>query len=106
MKPGCSPCRCNPSGDSVSLFKNPFRKKPAADPAARAQLRAWACAVLGQSEGLELTISEVECPDPACPGMETFMLVMRAGEATQAVKIKKPLAEVNEADLREALKYL
>lgn len=74
--------------------------------AARANIRRWAEAVLGHPERLVLTISEVECPDPACPGFETFILVMREGEATQAVKVKKPLAEVSEADVREALKFL
>lgn len=90
----------------MSVFKNPFRKKPdsAAD-SARADIRRWAEHALGQPEGLALTISEVECPDPACPGFETFILVMREGEATQAVKVKKPLAEVCEADVREALKF-
>lgn len=91
----------------MSLFKNPFRKKPdAAQDSARADIRRWAEQALGQPEGLALTISEVECPDPACPGFETFMLVMREGEATQAVKVKKPLVEVAEGDVQEALKYL
>lgn len=91
----------------MALFNNPFRKKPSGTQSvAREHLRAWAQNALGNPEGLALTISEVECPDPACPGMETFILVMRAGEATQAVKVKKPLAEVSEADVREALKYL
>jgi hypothetical protein len=91
----------------MALFNNPFRKKPSGTQgAARERLRAWAQNALGNPEGLALTISEVECPDPACPGMETFILVMRAGEATQAVKVKKPLAEVSEADVQEALKYL
>lgn len=91
----------------MSLFKNPFRKKPdAAADAAREHIRGWAEATLGNPEGLSLTISEVECPDPACPGFETFILVMREGEATQAVKVKKPIAEVQEADVSEALKFL
>ena len=88
-------------------FSNPFRKKPSpAEDAKREAIRAWASTVLGAPEGLALTISEVECPDPACPGFETFILVMRAGEATQAVKVRKPLGEVSEADVLEALKYL
>jgi hypothetical protein len=90
----------------LTRFKNPFGKKPPADSEARARVRAYARAALGAPDGLELTISEVECPDPACPGMETFILVMRTGEATQAAKVKKPLAEVDEADVRAALKYL
>ncbi len=91
----------------MALFNNPFRKKP--DPATaalRERIRAWAGAALGQPAGLDMTVSEVECPDPACPGFETFLLVMRPGEATQAVKVKKALDQVEEADVREALRYL
>jgi hypothetical protein len=79
------------------------RQKP--DPEDRERVRRWAEAVLGP-EGVSLTLSEVECADPACPGMETIILVMRAGEATQAVKIRKPMAQIVETDLAEALRYL
>ncbi|MCA0399312.1 MAG: hypothetical protein LCH38_00690 [Proteobacteria bacterium] len=87
-------------------FVNPFRKKPPRDEAALARIRGWAHAALGDPEGLDLTISEVECADPACPGLETFILVMRAGEATQAMKVRKPIAEIAEADIAEAMRYL
>lgn len=91
----------------MGLLKNPFRKKPSAgEDARREDIRLWAAQALGNPDGLALTISEVECPDPACPGFETFILVMRQGEATQAVKVKKPLAEVSAADVREALRFV
>lgn len=90
----------------MALFANPFRRKPPRDAAALARIRAWASAALGGPAGLDLTISEVECADPACPGLETFILVLREGEATQAVKVKKPIAEITEADIAEAMRYL
>lgn len=61
---------------------------------------------LGDSPSFTLTISEIDCGDPACPGLETIILVMRDGEATQAVKIRKPIDEIIETDVREAMQYL
>ncbi|KAF0229449.1 MAG: hypothetical protein FD175_1787 [Beijerinckiaceae bacterium] len=90
----------------MSLFPNPFRRKLPRDEAALARLRAWVSAALGDPAGLDLTISEVDCADPACPGLETFILVLRSGEATQAVKVKKPIAEITEADVVEAVRFL
>ena len=92
----------------MALFRNPFRiwrRKPR-DEAALGDLRRWAIAALGNPRGLELTISEIDCPDPACPGLETFFLVMREGEATIATKIRKPIAEITEADVVAAMKSL
>lgn len=90
----------------VAPFTNPFRKKPPRDDAALQRIREWSRAALDDPAGLDLTISEVDCPDPACPGLETFILVMRAGEATQVVKIRKPIVEIMEADITEAMRYL
>jgi hypothetical protein len=90
----------------MPLFGSLFGKRLPRDEAALANIRQWVASALGNPEGLDLTISEIECPDPACPGLETFILVMRAGEATQAAKVKKPIAEITEADVVEAVRYL
>jgi hypothetical protein len=90
----------------MTLFGNPFAKMAPRDEARLAQIRAWTSRALGDPEGLELTVSEIDCPDPACPGIETFILVMRTGEATQAAKVRKPMAEIAEADIAEAMRYL
>ncbi|MCZ8258883.1 MAG: hypothetical protein O9333_01975 [Beijerinckiaceae bacterium] len=88
----------------MALFGGPFRKKPPRDADALERVRGWCLASLGPAA--DLTISEVECADPACPGLETFILVMRPGEAIQAAKVRKPLVEIDESDIRDALRYL
>lgn len=88
----------------MALFSGPFRKKPPRDTTALARVRGWCLECLGSAA--DLTISEVECADPACPGLETFILVLRPGEATQAAKIRKPLVEIMREDVEEALRYL
>ena len=90
----------------MTIFGGFFSKKQPRDDAALAQLRDWVLTALGNPAGMELTISEIECPDPACPGLETFILVMREGEATQAVKIRKPIIEIAENDVVEAVRFL
>jgi hypothetical protein len=84
---------------------NIFGRKQKDDPA-RKRVRGWALGILGDDPAPALTISEIDCGDPACPGLETIILVMREGEATQAVKIRKPLNDITEADLGEAMRYL
>lgn len=90
----------------MALFSSLFGKKPPRDAVALMHIRGWTRTALGDPAGLEMTISEIECGDPACPGLETFILVMRTGEATQAVKIKKPISEIMEADVVEAVRFL
>lgn len=50
-----------------------------------------------------VTVSEIVCADPACPGTETVILVMRAGAKTQAYKIARPIAEATLMDVAQAL---
>ncbi len=48
-------------------------------------------------------VNEIACNDPACPGTETVILVMEPGRKTRALKVAKPLDEVTEQDIRDAL---
>jgi hypothetical protein len=86
-------------------FKNPFRKKPPRDDAALMRVRAWIIAELGEPAPT-LTISEIECGDIACPGLETIILIMREGEATQAIRIRKPIVDIVQEDASAALSNL
>lgn len=48
-------------------------------------------------------VNEIACTDPACPGIETVVLVMEPGVKTRACKIPKPLDQVTEQDIVDAL---
>lgn len=74
------------------------------DRSARLQVEAWARAAGRYPPATVLKVSELLCSDPACPGLETVILIMVPGERTRACKIGKPLAEVGEADVAEALR--
>lgn len=89
----------------MTSIRNIFDRKTK-DHSARQRVRNWAIAVLGDEPPTTLTISEIDCGDPSCPGLETIILIMREGEATQAIKIRKPLDTISEQDVCEALRYL
>jgi hypothetical protein len=66
------------------------------------QLAALVRDTLGFSEEVLLTISEIDCGDPACGGAETVVLVMKPGEKTTAFKLRMPMAVVGAADIAAA----
>ena len=59
--------------------------------------------ILDLPEDVSVTVSEILCPDPACPDLETVILVMRPGRKAAAFKVLRPLAQVTEQDLQAAL---
>lgn len=65
----------------------------------RRQVEAWVREAAALREADLVKVNEILCPDPACPGFETVILVMRAGERTRAVKVAKPIADVGHADV-------
>ena len=52
---------------------------------------------------VSVSVSERVCGDPGCGGTRTIVLMMHPGRATEAVKIDKPLEQVTQSDLADAL---
>lgn len=73
------------------------------DDADRRRIEAWAREAAALSEADVVKVNEVLCPDPACPGFETVILLMRTGQRTRAVKVAKPIAEVSQTDVAGAV---
>ncbi|GJD63132.1 hypothetical protein [Methylobacterium frigidaeris] len=80
-----------------------FRKRPAAETGARARVADIARRLGGFSPEVALTVNEIVCADPACPGTETVILVMPPGARSRACKVGKPLEAVTEEDVAAAL---
>jgi hypothetical protein len=80
-----------------------FRRRPSPDAAARARVAGIARRLGGFGPEVTLTVNEIVCADPACPGTETVILVMQPGARSRACKVGKPLEEVTEADVAAAL---
>jgi hypothetical protein len=75
------------------------REDPARADASR-RVAALVRETLALSEDDAVTVSEIACGDPACGGAETVVLIMRAGQKTEAVKLMMPMATVTDADVR------
>ncbi|MFJ5369110.1 hypothetical protein ACIPIA_07805 [Bosea sp. CER48] len=63
------------------------------------QVRAW----LRLPGTAAIAVNEILCADPACPGTETVILVMKPGEKTHAYKLQMAMAEITPEALSEAL---
>ena len=60
--------------------------------------------LLGLPETAAIAVNEIICADPACPGTETVILVMKPGEKTRAYKLQMALGEVTAEALGEVLR--
>ena len=67
------------------------------------RVKALARTLLGLPDEAAVTVSEIACLDPSCPGTETVVLVMVPGRRTVAAKVPAEAAAVSEQDLRSAL---
>jgi hypothetical protein len=76
---------------------------PPADAEAVQRVKDWARTALRADDDTVVTVNEIVCADPACPGLETVILVMAPGVKTRACKIAKGLSEIAEADIVAAL---
>ena len=79
-----------------------WRGRPKADSEAAARVKAWTRAALDLPEDTAFAVNEIACTDPACPGIETVILVMEPGRKTRALKVASALDTVTEADVRAA----
>lgn len=66
-------------------------------------LKDWARQELGLADDTTVMVSELACTEPGCPPSETVVSVFPDGQASFLVKVAKPMAEVQRADLAAAL---
>ncbi|MGL5139357.1 MAG: hypothetical protein ACRC7G_16480 [Beijerinckiaceae bacterium] len=70
------------------------------------RVKALVVAALGHNPDVGVSVNEIVCNDPGCPGQETVILVMVPKKKTAATKISKAIVDVTEDDVRDALKRL
>lgn len=78
-------------------------KREAAGADAAAQVKRQVRDLLGLPESAVIAVNEILCADPACPGTETVILVMKPGEKTRAFKVQMGLSELTPEALVQAL---
>jgi hypothetical protein len=67
------------------------------------RVKVWAHEALENPDSTTIAVNEIACTDPACPGVETVLLIMEPGAKTRACKIAKALDTVSEQDVRAAV---
>ncbi len=78
-------------------------KREAAGADASARIKQQVRELLGLPESAVIAVNEILCADPACPGTETVILVMKPGEKTRAFKVQMGLAELTPEALAAVL---
>ena len=73
----------------LGLFRRPREEERRQADALKPLIRG----ILDLGEDVALSVSEIQCGDARCPGLETVILVMQPGERTAAYKVAAPLAE-------------
>ena len=81
-------------------------ERKAKSPDDTARVKALVFAALGNNPDIGISVSEIICTDPGCPGTETVILVMVPLKKTAACKIAKIAGDVTDDDVRDALKQL
>ncbi|MGL4325673.1 MAG: hypothetical protein ACRCTD_16690 [Beijerinckiaceae bacterium] len=85
------------------MFRFGFGKKPERDDARVAALKQTVRDALTLAEETAVSINEIACADPACPVLETIVLVMEPGKKTRAYKVHGALDDLTGPALRDAL---
>jgi hypothetical protein len=67
------------------------------------ELKLHALTVINADDDSVVSVGERDCGDPGCGGARTIVLVMHPRRPTEAVKINKPLEQVTQSDLTDAL---
>jgi len=85
---------------TVAVFE-PGRKVDLKEASNR--VKVWVRRLLSLPQDAVVTVSEINCRDVRCPGVETAILVMEAGKTTRLIKVPRPLTEIRMDDLDKAL---
>lgn len=68
------------------------------------RLKGWVRAALAVDDSKTVSISEIECGDPSCPGgIETAVLVRGKASVEAAFKLRGPLDSLSEAMVADAV---
>lgn len=74
-------------------------QKSVAEQQAAARVRDWTRERFGLSDHAVILVAEVNCQVPGCPPVETVVAFWNDDETRYRLKIFKPVAEVQSADL-------
>ena len=79
------------------------RKTSNRQTSAALELKEHARTVINADDETVVSISERDCGDPGCGGVRTIVLILHPRRPAEAVKIDKPLEQITQSDLTDAL---
>jgi hypothetical protein len=88
---------------ALGLFRR--RARDPEETAALARVEEWVRAALG-TDGGEILVRQIVCPDPGCTDIQTIVLVSPPGRKSAAVSLNGEARTLSEIDVRAALATL
>ncbi|MGL4813278.1 MAG: hypothetical protein ACRCXM_16030 [Beijerinckiaceae bacterium] len=85
------------------MFRLGFGKKNERDTDRVNALKSAVRQARSLGDDVAVSINEIACADPACPVLETIILVMQPGQKTRAYKVHGALDALTDDALRAAL---
>lgn len=71
-------------------------------PEAVQQLKLQTQKLLGLSDGVTISVSELSCREPGCADVETVVAILREGEKPTIARVHKPIPDVTFQELQAA----
>lgn len=84
---------------------NPLARGSSSIIAKTRTIKDWVRVMLDLPQTAIVSVNELACTLPGCPPRETVILVMREGRTDQ-VSIHKPISDVTEGEVAQALSHL
>jgi hypothetical protein len=72
-------------------------------PQAVQELKLQTQKLLGLSDDVTVSVSELTCREPGCPDVETLVAILRDGEKPMIARIHKSIPDITLDELKEAL---
>lgn len=63
------------------------------------EVRAWVRDRFAVPDDATVMVTELACPEPGCPPIETVVAVMRGPGRRAQAKVPRPVAEITRADI-------
>jgi hypothetical protein len=87
---------------SKAAFALGRRARRAGYPEAVQQLKLQTQKLLGLSDDVTISVTELSCREPGCPDVETVVAILREGEKPSIARVHKSIPDVTGDELKTA----
>ncbi|RWK63840.1 nitrate reductase [Mesorhizobium sp.] len=83
----------------MNRLANPLAPRGFALPEKTSQIKVWIREARGLDDDVVVSVTELVCRKDGCPDIETVIGIMRPGEKTETIRLRKAIADVTSHDL-------